>query len=418
MKKLLIMIITFAISLGIGVQPYAQAQEQSREIPVLVDGLPVTFDVQPVNQDNRIMIPFRAIAEALNINVTWDSAAKTISASDGKSSIRLQIGSKTAYRNEAPVPLAAPPVIKSGKTLIPLRFFSEAFGCSVEWDKAINGVRISSPPGAMAVIGFYALGDSKTSSWEDLFGKAYPETDTGNTNVVSDLALGWYSLDEQGNLLTRSTTGWQRPDGWEKVLEAAGQYNLKTGMVVHLTDKDATISRLITDETAMNKAVSGILEEAKRFNGVNLDFEGLGWKDTDDRLTAVRDGFTRFVSLLSGRLKEAGLRLTLTLHALNSAYKGYDYPSLGKLADRIIIMAYDYGSSPEPVSLVTKAVEMAKDAIPPEKLILGISSPSETPESIPTKVGMAKRYKLGGIALWRLGLVSDGMWNVLKQLFK
>lgn len=105
----------------------------------------------------------------------------------------------------------------------------------------------------------------------------------------------------------------------------------------------------------------------------------------------------------------------LTLHAPNSVYKGYDYRALGELADKIIIMAYDYGPKPEPVNQVIRAVEMAAAAVPPEKLVLGISAPNETSESMQTKVGIAKRYDLNGIALWRLGLITGEMWDMLRS---
>ncbi|MBZ4688159.1 MAG: hypothetical protein PWQ96_470 [Clostridia bacterium] len=110
----------------------------------------------------------------------------------------------------------------------------------------------------------------------------------------------------------------------------------------------------------------------------------------------------------------------MTLHAPNSAYKGYDYGALGELADKIIIMAYDYKEEPgpEPVSRVKQAVEMAIQSVPPKKLLLGISAHSETAESIPTKISIAKRYDLQGIALWRLGLISDDMWAALKNNLK
>jgi spore germination protein YaaH len=38
----------------------------------------------------------------------------------------------------------------------------------------------------------------------------------------------------------------------------------------------------------------------------------------------------------------------------------------------------------------------------------------ETPESILIKVGIAKRYGLAGIAIWRLGLVTGEMWDALR----
>jgi len=201
----------------------------------------------------------------------------------------------------------------------------------------------------------------------------------------------------------------------EKVLEAANKYNLKSEMVVHVTNGDGTISSLLKDEAAMTRAVDSIVMEARLYQGINLDFEGLGYQDSGEQLKTVQDEFTRFVRLLAEQVKAANLTLTLTLHAPNSAYQGYDYKALGELANRIIVMAYDYGSKPEPVSLVRQAVEMAKANVPPEKLVLGISAPTETPESILTKVGIAKRYNLDGIAIWRLGLVTGEMWEALRS---
>jgi hypothetical protein len=415
MKYYLIIVLALIIFPFSYFSPPALAQEQAKEILVLIDELPVTFDVQPVILNGRTLVPFRAIAEVLNIGVNWDGTTQTVDATDRETFIKLQVGKEIAFRNGAIIPLDVPPVIINGRTLIPLRFFSEAFNCNVSWNPSTYSVEITSGPKEMTVIGFYALGgDSKTSSWTNLFGRAYPETDIGHTDVVDELALGWYSVDEEGNLLTRSWTGWQRPPGWENVLKAAWEYNLKTEMVIHETDRYGTLSLLLTSKTASVRLIEAIMEEAVLYEGVNLNFEELGLAKIGEDLTAVRKVFTDFVRLLSPRLRAANKSLTLTIHPPNSAYKGYDYKALGELADRIIIMAYDYGSKPEPVSLVIQAVETAKTVVPPQKLILGISAPYETAESIVTKVGIAKRYNMHGIALWRLGLVPHEMWHVLR----
>lgn len=393
----------------------AAEPEAAKMISVQIDGLPVNFDVRPLVQNNRTLVPFRALAEALNVSVTWDNATQTVFAQSNKTDIKLKIADKTAYIDNKPITLDAPPIIINGRILVPLRFFSESFNCLVGWDNASSTIKIDSPPIKMAVTGFYALGDTETSSWRNLFGKSYPETDTANTDIVTNLALGWYSMDEQGNLLTKSTTGWQRPDGWQMVLEAGEEYNLNSQMLLHLTDGDLTLSKLLNDQSSINRAINQIAQEAKLYKGVNLDFEGLGWLNKDNNLTQEKNNFTKFVGLLANKLRQENIKLILTLHAPNSAYKGYDYKALGELADEIIIMAYDYGPKPEPLNMVVQAVEMAKVNVPSEKLVLGISLPSETPESIIAKIGVAKRYNLNGIALWRLGLVSDSMWRVLRQ---
>lgn len=412
MKHLFRIAFLLMMTLAVILPAYAQ---QGKEISVFIDGLSVPFDVKPTIQGGRTLVPFRALSEALSVKVTWEDSTQTIRAEDNQRSISLQISNKLAYRDGNPVSLDTPPIIINGRTLVPLRFFSEAFGCQVAWDESTGSIKITSPPRSMATVGFYALGDQQTSSWTNLFGKAYPERGTGNTDVLKTLALGWYSLDQEGNLLTKSRTGWQRPDDYEQVLEVAGEYGLKTEMVVHLTDRDNVITNLLTNQSAMQKAVKMISEEANNYQGVNLNFEGLGWKDTDEELTRTKENFTNFVNLLSQQLKPGHRNLTLTLHAPNSAYRGYDYQRLGEIADKIIVMAYDYGSKPEPVNLVEEAVKDAIKVVPPEKLILGISVPNETPDSLVTKVGIAKRYDLNGIALWRLGLVSNEMWNTLRM---
>lgn len=237
-------------------------------IAVLLDGLPVEFDVAPVLQDGRVLVPFRALAEALRVAVWWDGAARAVLADDGGTSIRLQVGNRNACRNQLPVPLDTEPILREGRALVPLRFFSQAFGASVHWEEVTRMVKILSPPRPMRVTGFYALGDQRTSSWTNLFDRVYPEVSTGNTDLVGELALGWYSLDAMGNLLTRSSTGWQRPDGWERVLEAAHRLSLGTEMVVHVTDGDGRLSNLLADEAASRRAVASVLKESNLYGGL------------------------------------------------------------------------------------------------------------------------------------------------------
>lgn len=78
-------------------------------------------------------------------------------------------------------------------------------------------------------------------------------------------------------------------------------------------------------------------------------------------------------------------------------------------------MAYDYGPRPEPDHMVIQAVEMAVREVPKDKLMLGISLPSENAESLAKRIGIAKRYGLDGMALWRLGLVGDQQWQVIRE---
>jgi hypothetical protein len=58
--------------------------------------------------------------------------------------IILTVDSKTAYINTGKIELDAAPFIdkSSGRTLVPVRFISETFGASIEWDAASRKVTI------------------------------------------------------------------------------------------------------------------------------------------------------------------------------------------------------------------------------------------------------------------------------------
>ncbi len=414
MRRLLLCLMIGLFLAGLmGTTAYAQEREMPGRINLMLDGMVLDFDPAPVIHDAFTMLPFRRVAEALNVEVRWDEVNRTIVAEKEGISVVMPVDKPYAYVNNRLVLLEVSPLLLEGRTLIPVRFFTEAFGCKVDWIPASLTVKISSPAQKMQVVAFYALGDEKTSSWTDLFGRPYPESESGNTGIVSDLALGWYSMDEEGNLLTQSATGWQRPNGWEAVVDAARQYKIYTEMVIHMTDGESRLSSFLNNPKAGEKAITAIIKEARFYNGVNLDWEGLGWNEDSQQLAQTREALNNFVKRLSRELKAAGLTLTLTLHPLNSAYLGYDYQTLGQEADRIVIMAYDYGSKPEPITLVKQAVEMAAVVVPTDKLLLGIATLGENPESLESKIGQAKKYKLGGIALWRLGLLSSEKWDVL-----
>ncbi|MEG6616994.1 stalk domain-containing protein [Peptococcaceae bacterium 1198_IL3148] len=411
MKRIGILLLSLLLTLALAVPTFAQA---TKDITVAVDGLPVQFDVKPTVQNGRALVPFRALAEALQVQVTWDGVSKTIRATAGANVTTLQIGNKIALKNGSEVELDVPPQVINGRTLIPLRFFSETFQCQVDWQQGANAINIVSSAQPLAILGYYALGDQQTSSWTDLFGTPFPNVAVGNTDVVDRLALGWYSLDSQGNLLTQSRTGWQRPDDYQQVLIAADRYQLDTEMVVHVTDQDNLLTNLLSNPQASQQAVAAIAAEAVHYQGVNLDFEGLGLSESGAQLTKVRDDFTNFVARLAKELQQSNKQLALSLHAPNSAYQGYDYQRLGQLADTIIVMAYDYGSKPEPLSMVSQAIEQARAVVPANKLMLGVSLPNETATSLPGKIRLAKQHHLKGIALWRLGVVSDEMWQQLR----
>ena len=103
-------------------------------IEVMLQGKALTFDTCPEIIGGRTMVPMRAIFEAMGATVTWDDSTKSVFASKSGIDIKLSVGQCEMYKNGAMIWLDSAPIIKAGRTLVPVRAVSEAFGLMVEWD--------------------------------------------------------------------------------------------------------------------------------------------------------------------------------------------------------------------------------------------------------------------------------------------
>lgn len=111
-------------------------------VKAFVNGEQVNFDVQPVIEDGRTLVPIRAIAESLKSDVEWDPVEKTVTLSKDGIEIKLFIGQTVTYINNKAVKLDVPAEIRNGRTLLPVRFISEAFNSTVKWEPASKSVVI------------------------------------------------------------------------------------------------------------------------------------------------------------------------------------------------------------------------------------------------------------------------------------
>ncbi len=113
-----------------------------RHPKVFVNGEKLTVDIYPKIENNRTLVPLRGVFEALDADVLWDDSIKTITATKGDITIRLQIGSNTLYKNGEPIEIDVPAKIENGRTLVPLRAISEALECDIVWDDVDRIVNI------------------------------------------------------------------------------------------------------------------------------------------------------------------------------------------------------------------------------------------------------------------------------------
>jgi len=69
----------------------------------------LSFDVQPIMIDGRVMVPFRTIFEALGYTVNWDNDTKTVIANQDIS-IAMAVGNNNVYYGDTIIESDVAPV--------------------------------------------------------------------------------------------------------------------------------------------------------------------------------------------------------------------------------------------------------------------------------------------------------------------
>ncbi|MNO45012.1 N-acetylmuramoyl-L-alanine amidase LytC precursor [compost metagenome] len=114
---------------------------------IFLDGKELTAgqDVPVENVNNSIMVPLRMIAENLGYKVDWDQKSKTVTIEQQGKTIKLVVDQTAASVDDKSVILTTAPLLRSGTTLVPIRFIGEQFGLTVTWDNTAKVVNLITP---------------------------------------------------------------------------------------------------------------------------------------------------------------------------------------------------------------------------------------------------------------------------------
>jgi spore germination protein YaaH len=216
---------------------------------------------------------------------------------------------------------------------------------------------VADQPHDRLLLGYYVPYD--TTSWASL---------EVHADALDIVAAQWVTIDACGNLSSRDD---------QNLKQLAGQHGLK--VVPSLFTLSGWLNhQLLTDPETAAHTVEQITAYtlAEDYDGFDLDLEGM---DAGDR-----DALSAFVAALSLALHEQGKLLTLAIPAkerdVTVGWAGaFDYAALGKQADLVTIMAYEYRGpfsgpgSVAPFDWVQRVTRFAASQIPPEKVLLGLA---------------------------------------------
>lgn len=120
----------------------SMSKMSNKGINVLLNGKIVDFeDVNPISINDRTMVPMRKIFESLGASVNYENGV--ITATKDALLIKHTIGENIIYINDKPIEMDVASVEKDERTLVPVRFISNALGATVDWNEEMKMVIIA-----------------------------------------------------------------------------------------------------------------------------------------------------------------------------------------------------------------------------------------------------------------------------------
>lgn len=449
MKKAAFLLAIAICVTGILAGSVAGAAEAAASVRVFVNGQQASFpDAQPMIMDGRTMVPLRFVAEApaFGAVVSYDTTTRQVTLLRGLKTVALWPSNSTIMVDGKSYETDVAPVIKQGRTMVPLRFLSESFGATVTWDGMTSTVGVNIAPPSRLVLGYY-------------FGGSYSEF-LAQHATLTDVAFHWYEADEKGNLVVNT------PDSYRLAVDFADQNTVRTEASVSLSDPQKL--HLLLSSAAARSLFTGNLLRLAQLEGyrcINLDLEAIAPVD--------KDGYLALLAQLSQSLRQAGIGFVVAVPAKdreNSWNAAYDYEAIAGYVDRIVLMTYDYHyrtgdpGALAPFDWMANVVAYARRFFSPQQILLGIgiygydwpagqdatslynaqaealatahgvqpvwdndaSAPHfsytdetgikhevwyENEPSLKMKLNFAKSQGLAGVSIWRLGCGFPSFWT-------
>ncbi len=135
------------VSIPVNFIPKTNIMLQIGNSVAVINGKTIKLDSPPIIVKGRTLVPLRFISEAFGAKVEWNSVFRLVFIKMGEKEIIVQIGIPYASINGKKVLLDSPPLIVKDRTMVPLRFIAEALGAEVTWDETTKSITIIYPGG-------------------------------------------------------------------------------------------------------------------------------------------------------------------------------------------------------------------------------------------------------------------------------
>lgn len=286
---------------------------------------------------------------------------------------------------------------------------------------------------------------------------------TGTMNVISPT---WFTITNNDGSISSIAS--------REYVDKAHARNMEVWALIDNFSKDVDTHEVLSYTSKRTFIIDTLMQAVKDYNldGINVDFETLDY--------STGPHFVQFLRELSVACRLNGVVLSVDNYVPRESSAHYDREEQGIIADYVIIMGYDehwggggVAGSVASIGFVEDGIARTVEEVPAHKVInalpfytrvwktkggdvtseaLGMEATQnfinnysvpvvwdeaacqnygekemsgvlyqvwiEDAKSIETKLTIMKKYELGGVAAWKLGLEDKAIWDVIDAFVK
>ncbi|QGG48974.1 glycosyl hydrolase family 18 protein [Heliorestis convoluta] len=181
---------------------------------------------------------------------------------------------------------------------------------------------------------------------------------------LTSVGFGWSRLEydpEKGQVILNTTrknnNEFAIPIGFPQPLNRAKENQVATKLMVFASNhsrvekanqsNEPLLEYILTRPEVRQQVIQSIVSQLhSTAEGIPLAFDGVVIDFEDMKGDQLKESFNRFLKELKEELDQSDASLYVAVHPARRAgqayYDGYDFKSIGQIADRVILMAHDY----------------------------------------------------------------------------
>jgi len=241
MKKLLRSGVMLLLALALVLPMAAGAFAADAPIKLIVNGVEISPDVPPQTINGRTMVPVRWVSEALGAQVDWNEEKQAVLVNSTADQAAAKGSQIQLIVNGRAVQPDVAPTLIDGRVLVPVRWVAEALGAQVDWNESARVVTITGAgkEGVLVIPSIKYPGQYLEVAEDELLIVTEGNNQWEPEGIIDELFLN--KLKEHFPDMKIKMIAWDKPLRWED-FEAVG---IAPDIIMTLsrTNIDGTIER-------------------------------------------------------------------------------------------------------------------------------------------------------------------------------